>query len=67
VDLPDGGTRLIERGRNSVGNGVLAHLSFGPYLMEPIGFVMSKKMLRTIKDLAEGSAAAPDRASASAA
>jgi hypothetical protein len=54
-DTPNGGTRLIERGRSAVGRGVLATLGFGPYFIEPVGFVMSRKMLRTIKALAEGS------------
>ncbi|AHG92601.1 hypothetical protein J421_5066 (plasmid) [Gemmatirosa kalamazoonensis] len=53
VELPDGRTRLIERGRNRVGRGLLATLGFGPYLLDPVGFVMSRKMLRTIKRLAE--------------
>jgi hypothetical protein len=53
VELPDDRTRLIERGRNRAGRGLLAKLGFGPYLLDPIGFVMSRKMLRTIKRLAE--------------
>jgi hypothetical protein len=53
VDLPDGRTRLIERGRHRAGHGLLAKLGFGPYLVDPIGFVMSRKMLRSIKRLAE--------------
>ena len=50
---PGDSTRLIERGRNRVGTGLLAQLAFGPYLVDPVGFVMSKRMLRTIKRLAE--------------
>ncbi|HKG92402.1 MAG TPA: hypothetical protein VKA84_10940 [Gemmatimonadaceae bacterium] len=50
---PGESTRLIERGRNRVGKGLLAKLAFGPYLIDPVGFVMSKRMLRTIKRLAE--------------
>jgi hypothetical protein len=53
LDGPDGTTRLLERGRNRIGRGWLDRLGFGPYLIDPIGFVMSKKMLRTIKALAE--------------
>jgi hypothetical protein len=53
LDGPNGTTRLLERGRNVIGRGVLEKLGFGPYLIDPIGFVMSKKMLRTIKRLAE--------------
>ena len=46
-------TRLIERGRHAVGKGILAKLGFGPYLIDPVGFVMSRRMLKTIKRLAE--------------
>lgn len=49
----DGETRLIERGRHKAGRGITAKLGFGPYLIDPVGFVMSRKMLRTIKRLAE--------------
>ncbi len=52
-------TRLIERGRGAPGKGALAKFGAGPYLIDPIGFVRSRKMLRTIKRLAE--AAAQDR------
>lgn len=52
-DTSKGRTRLLERGRSRMGKGLLAK-SFGPYLLDPIGFVMSKKMLRTIKQLVEG-------------
>lgn len=57
VELPGGRTRLLERGRNVAGRGLLAKLGFGPYLLDPIGFVMSRRMLRTIKRLAESHAA----------
>jgi hypothetical protein len=53
LEGPSGTTRLLERGRNVAGNGLGEKLGFGPCLMDPIGFVMSKKMLRTIKELAE--------------
>jgi hypothetical protein len=53
VDGPNGTTRLLERGRGKAGKGLAAKLGFGPYLMDPIGFVMSRKMLKTIKRLAE--------------
>lgn len=55
LDGPDGSTRLLERGRGLAGKGLGEKLGFGPYLIDPIGFVMSKKMLRTIKQLAESS------------
>jgi hypothetical protein len=54
-DGPDETTRLLERGRSVAGKGLLEKLGAGPYLIEPIGFVMSRKMLRTIKRLAEES------------
>jgi hypothetical protein len=53
LQTDDGVTRLIERGRHAVGKGWLAKLGFGPYPIDPVGFVMSRKMLRTIKRLAE--------------
>jgi len=53
LQTEDGVTRLIERGRHAVGKGLLARLGFGPYLIDPVGFVMSRKMLKTIKRLAE--------------
>ena len=53
LDGPGGTTRLLERGRGVAGKGLAEQLGFGPCLMDPIGFVMSKKMLRTIKRLAE--------------
>ncbi|MGA9635248.1 MAG: hypothetical protein WBQ41_08390 [Solirubrobacterales bacterium] len=55
LDAPGGTTRLLERGRGFAGEGLAEKLGFGPYLMDPIGFVMSKKMLRMIKWLAESS------------
>ena len=45
---PDGETRLLERGRHAVGKAILAKLRFGPYLIDPVGFVMSRKVLKTI-------------------
>lgn len=55
LDGPNGSTRLLERGHGVAGRGLLEKLGFGPYLIDPIGFVMSKKMLRAIKKLAEAS------------
>lgn len=52
LDGPQGTTRLLERGRYVAGKGLAEKLGFGPYLMDPIGFVMSKKMLQSIKQLA---------------
>jgi hypothetical protein len=59
----DGVTRLIERGRHAVGKGIRAKLGYGPYLIDPIGFVMSRKMLKTIKRLAEAAPWTPTFAS----
>jgi hypothetical protein len=53
LDGAGGSTRLLERGRGVAGKGLAEALGFGPYLLDPIGFVMSRKMLRTIKELAE--------------
>jgi hypothetical protein len=53
LQTPEGITRLIERGRHRAGTGILEKLGFGPYLIDPIGFVMSRRMLKRIKRLAE--------------
>ena len=55
LDGPGETTRLLERGRGAAGEGLIERLAFGPYLLDPIGFVMSRKMLRTIKRLSESS------------
>jgi hypothetical protein len=55
LDAEGGRTRLLERRRNQVGKGFFAKIVGGPYLIDPIGFVMSRKMLRTIKELSEAS------------
>ncbi len=46
-------TKLITRGRYAYGPGLANSLSYGPYLIEPIAFVMERKMLRGIKRRAE--------------
>jgi hypothetical protein len=46
--LPGGRARLIERGRYSHSTSLKSRVIFGRYFIEPIGFVMSRKMLRTI-------------------
>jgi hypothetical protein len=53
LDGPHGSTRLLERGQGKAGRGLLAKLGYGPWLMDPVGFVMSRKMLATLKRLAE--------------
>ncbi len=55
LDGPNGTTRLLERGRGVAGRGLSEKLGFGPYLMDPVGFVMSRKMLRTVQRLVEAS------------
>lgn len=55
IDDGHGRTRLIERGRNAHGDDRKGALSFGPALLEPISFVMSRKMLRTLRALVESS------------
>jgi hypothetical protein len=58
--IPLGPTRcrLIERGRTVMGDSVVERLSFGTLLIEPIGFVMGREMLRGIKERAERATAA---------
>lgn len=51
-ELDEGNTRLISRGRGDY-RGLGNTLSSGPCFMEPIGFVMSRKMLLGIKQRAE--------------
>lgn len=46
-------TKLITRGRYAYGRGLVNSLSYGPYLIEPIAFVMERKMLQGIKRRAE--------------
>lgn len=53
LEGPSGTTRLLERGRHLAGEGLGEKLGFGPCPMDPVSFVMSKKMLETIKRLAE--------------
>jgi hypothetical protein len=53
LEQPDGTTRLLSRTRYDHGDGFLAGLAGGPTLIEPISFVMERKMLRVIKGLAE--------------
>jgi hypothetical protein len=53
---PNGGSRLIERGKTIHGTSITDRLFFSPLLVEPIGFVMSREMLLGIKERAERSA-----------
>jgi hypothetical protein len=58
-DGPNGTTRCLERGRHKAGGGIAAKLTAGPYLLDPISFVMSRKMLRSVKRLAEAGTRRP--------
>ena len=53
AERSDGSTRLLMRGRNDYGATPMERLSFGRFPLEPIGFVMSRKMLLEIRRLAE--------------
>jgi hypothetical protein len=55
VLVPDGprSCRLLARGRSTYGSLFAERLFFGPAIMEPVTFVMERRMLRTIKLLAE--------------
>jgi hypothetical protein len=54
--LPDGPgrSRLIERSHTVHGRSLGDRLAFGTVLIEPIGFVMGREMLRGLAALAEG-------------
>ena len=49
----EGRSRLLTRGRSDYSPGWAARLAFGRFPIEPITFVMSRKMLLEIKRLAE--------------
>ncbi|AKT51212.1 hypothetical protein [Arsenicicoccus sp. oral taxon 190] len=51
--LSQGRTRLIERNAYAHGEGLGERLAGGPYVIEPVSFVMSREMLLNIKRLAE--------------
>jgi len=53
LEQPDGTTRLISRTRYRHGPGLRSTLMGGPLLIEPVSFVMERKMLRVIKELVE--------------
>ena len=50
---PDGGTRLLTRGRSDYTSDWRIRLAFGRFPIEAITFVMSRKMMLEIKRLAE--------------
>ena len=53
LEQPDGTTRLISRTRYRHGPALRSTLMGGPLLIEPVSFVMERKMLRVIKELVE--------------
>ncbi len=52
-------TRLISRTRYDYPRGLGSALMGGPHLIEPISFVMERKMLKVIKQLVESDSTAP--------
>lgn len=59
VSQPSGATRLLMRGRSDYSDDLVSRISFGRIPLEPIMFVMSRKMLREITRLAEARGTAP--------
>ena len=49
----DGTTRFLMRGRSDYSDELMNRLFFGPFPMEPIQHVMSRRMMKEIKRLAE--------------
>ena len=60
--LPGGKTRFISRYRAHHGDSWKARLAYGPALMEPVGFVMDRRMLLGVKERVESAAPAPETA-----
>jgi len=60
---PDGGSRLLTRGRYDHAPDWKSRLAFGRFPIEAISFVMSRKMMLEIKRLAERDALDPGRMS----
>jgi hypothetical protein len=56
VPQPLGGSRLLMRGRSDHSSQLVNRIAFGRFPLEPISFVMSRRMLREIKRLAEANA-----------
>lgn len=53
IGQADGTSRLLTRGRSDYSAGLVNQVFFGRFTIEPVGFVMSRKMLIEIKRLAE--------------
>jgi hypothetical protein len=57
--LSGGRTRFISRFRSACSDGVATRLMSGPILVEPVGFVMDRRMLLGVKERAERRVRAP--------
>ncbi len=55
IEQPDGTTRLLSRTRYQHADDRRSRLMGGPLLLEPVSFVMERKMLKVIKALVESS------------
>jgi hypothetical protein len=55
LEQPEGTTRLLSRTRYHYPDDLRSRLMGGPLLVEPVSFVMERKMLRVIKALVESS------------
>jgi hypothetical protein len=55
-DLGEGRCRFVSRFRSAFEGDLAARFAYGPYLTEPIGFVMDRQMLRGVKARAEARA-----------
>ncbi len=55
IEQPGGTTRLVSRTRYQHADDRRSRLMGGPLLLEPVSFVMERKMLKVIKALAESS------------
>jgi hypothetical protein len=65
--LGGGRTRFVSRFRSACSDDVATRLTAGPLLVEPVGFVMDRRMLLGVKERAERRARAPQVAAALAA
>jgi hypothetical protein len=55
LEQPDGTTRLLSRTRYHHGSDFRSKLMGGPLLIEPVSFVMERKMLEVVRALVESS------------
>ncbi|KAE8766063.1 hypothetical protein GB883_00010 [Georgenia thermotolerans] len=55
-DLPGGRCRFVSRFRSASSRDALTRITFGPTLVEPIGYVMDRRMLLGVKERAERAA-----------